>query len=259
MREQMAKLGLSFEFVDATDERKGLTREEAGLLGEDDISKHKRHLMPGALGCLISHLRCYKKLLASPYPRAMIVEDDAHFGENFLQVLSCIVNCPHDWDLLRLGYWTGNEVRPWLGRKIYPLNILRSRKIFPRNLTKPREYYLGPAAFNLFGTHFYFISRNGCGFFLANHKGGHLPLDYLMCQPGAIRVHAVNPPIAWQVPGTGNIGYPRRIGESENNHKEASSGDMSQNRLKELYLMVRTKPLNFYRGLRSTLRSFIRG
>jgi glycosyl transferase family 25 len=65
---------------------------------------HHYDLTRGAVGCYLSHLNIYKKLLESNYKYTIVFEDDvimaADFYERLLYGLSVI---PDDWDILLLG------------------------------------------------------------------------------------------------------------------------------------------------------------
>ena len=74
---------LDIEFVDAVDGRE-LGKEK--LSENFDFKKSKNYqsydLLLGEVGCTLSHLECYKKLLASDQEFALIVEDDIGFKWN---------------------------------------------------------------------------------------------------------------------------------------------------------------------------------
>ena len=58
-----------------------------------------RELMPGEIGCTLSHQMCYKHLLEADLDYALILEDDAHFANNkiteqFLMSVNDLMNSP---------------------------------------------------------------------------------------------------------------------------------------------------------------------
>jgi len=96
MRQQMKKLPqLDYEFIPAVDGRK---------MNEEELSSHfnmkgsmyhyGRELMKGEVGCTLSHIRCYQRIVAADDSCALILEDDIEvnhpeaidisFLENFL-------------------------------------------------------------------------------------------------------------------------------------------------------------------------------
>jgi len=55
------------------------------------ISKFPKDRQPGAIGCSISHLRIWKKMVNENIPIAMIFEDDAYFDPNFEQFMETLL------------------------------------------------------------------------------------------------------------------------------------------------------------------------
>ncbi len=86
MAQQLEKLGIEFEFLDAFwgadyyDDEKFFSKQ---------LSKHyeKRLLSPGEVGCALSHLAIYKKIIEENIPYALIFEDDAVISPDILKVL----------------------------------------------------------------------------------------------------------------------------------------------------------------------------
>jgi len=65
---------------------------------------HHYDLSPGAVGCYLSHLSIYKKLVNSNLKYAIIFEDDSIMVSNFYEkVLYSLNVVPDDWDILLLG------------------------------------------------------------------------------------------------------------------------------------------------------------
>ena len=54
------------------------------------ISKFPKDRQPGAIGCSISHLRIWKKIVNENISHAMIFEDDCLFDQNFLEFMNSI-------------------------------------------------------------------------------------------------------------------------------------------------------------------------
>jgi len=74
------------------------------LISEKRGRKHHYDLTPGAVGCYLSHLRIYKKLVNSNYNYGIIFEDDAIMAKNtYEKMLLSLNNIPSDWDIILLG------------------------------------------------------------------------------------------------------------------------------------------------------------
>lgn len=68
----------------------------------------ERHyeLTRGAVGCYLSHMAIWERLLQSDKHIAMVCEDDAKLDTKVLQTLQqARANIPDNWDILLLGYW----------------------------------------------------------------------------------------------------------------------------------------------------------
>jgi glycosyl transferase family 25 len=62
-----------------------------------------RELVPGEIGCALSHIGVYKDLLAKGYRNALILEDDINFDADATSELKkSLAQLPNDWELLYL-------------------------------------------------------------------------------------------------------------------------------------------------------------
>ena len=203
MKKEMAKLGLKFEFVDATDGQRPLSAAEIDLMGGKKMLRRyegDHYLTGGAIGCTISHLRCYKKLLASPYPCALILEDDAVFKKDFMPVLRSILNIPQKWNQVRIGYlWSSMGVPPFVGKNVLPNNMFLRRRLSIEGPTENGPYYWGTAAIGLYQTHAYLINRVGSEFALKHYPAAPpMPIDSIMSNCPMPFQRAVYPRVALQ-------------------------------------------------------------
>ena len=78
---------------------KELTDEEKGRLFDTNnyTRRYRRLVLPGEVGCVLSHRECYKRLLESDREFALVLEDDARFindvfTENFLKSVMDFMN-----------------------------------------------------------------------------------------------------------------------------------------------------------------------
>lgn len=88
MEMQLNAIGLDFEFLDAIDGRL-LTPEELAEHYDSKLAKTTigRDLTPGEIGCALSHMAIYQRVIADGLPFALIFEDDALIGSQFQGVL----------------------------------------------------------------------------------------------------------------------------------------------------------------------------
>lgn len=81
---------LDVEFVEAIDGRKLEQSEVNSLFDVTSFYKlYKRYPLPGEIGCTLSHLKCYEKLLKSDRKVTLILEDDACLSTD-IQVIESI-------------------------------------------------------------------------------------------------------------------------------------------------------------------------
>jgi glycosyl transferase family 25 len=76
------------------------------IMTSELLRKRNTHyeLSIGAVGCYLSHLHIYKKIIESDKKYGLIFEDDVSFDPNFLSKLSTgLTMIPDDWDLLMCG------------------------------------------------------------------------------------------------------------------------------------------------------------
>ncbi|MEW7314948.1 glycosyltransferase family 25 protein [Buttiauxella gaviniae] len=89
-RKEMALLceehSLSYEFINAVDGRK-LPLEVATIVTHDF---HNSKLTRGEIGCALSHLNIYSKMVAEDTPHALVLEDDALFDASIHDYLTGI-------------------------------------------------------------------------------------------------------------------------------------------------------------------------
>ena len=70
-------------------------------------------LSPGSVGCYLSHIKVWNKIVENNNPYSIILEDDARFNENIdkQSVLNTVNNAPDDWDIIILGSSGTDKVR----------------------------------------------------------------------------------------------------------------------------------------------------
>lgn len=120
-------LGVSFQYIEGID---GARIPEDDIFRNEDFAPvreglRSRYLLRGEIGCALSHLGIFKKMVAEGIPRACILEDDIDtYRQEFPLFLSSVNLRRAHWDLLFLGQhrlyarkevWCKNKVRLGLG------------------------------------------------------------------------------------------------------------------------------------------------
>lgn len=127
-----------WEFLDAVEGRK-LTAEELRR-GYDDVAARARYgkgLSLGHVGCALSHLEAYRRMLNEGLDAALILEDDALIGEHALQVIDRLLArlSPDEPTLILLSH--AKYYRPLGGSRLD-----RERKLFPIHMARGTHGYL---------------------------------------------------------------------------------------------------------------------
>lgn len=80
---QCHKAGIAYEFIDAVNGK---------ALSEKEISQHTRPVnyafKPGEIGCALSHINIYRKMVDENIAQALILEDDALLTEQLPEILN---------------------------------------------------------------------------------------------------------------------------------------------------------------------------
>lgn len=99
---------------------------------------HQQLNTMGAIGCYLSHVKCWKELLKTTYPGVIIFEDDLNFIPNFKEEFEMAIHyMPIECDVFSFGYVTLTDVHS--------------------NFSKPVETHKT----KFYGTQAYYITRQG--------------------------------------------------------------------------------------------------
>ena len=91
--------GRNYTFIEGID---GYTLDYSKIKINQDKQLFRK-LKKGEIGCLMAHLKCYKKALELKLNKILILEDDAELNENFYSNMKIsLENIPTDWDIIKL-------------------------------------------------------------------------------------------------------------------------------------------------------------
>ena len=107
----MAGMGIRFEFIEAVDGGEMLPTEEARLnyyLNHfiDERETHGWVASVGQIGCWLSHVELWKKIVEEHIDSALILEDDLSFNK-YEEFSDYMKETPEDWNVLMPGYCGG--------------------------------------------------------------------------------------------------------------------------------------------------------
>jgi len=103
---QSKKHSFKFEFVDAVNLKKSTVDELKEYISINNVGSFNRSFTKGEVGCALSHLKCYRKLLNDNVDWALVLEDDADLHRFNTEVIEKIVSYISDLDIdvVILGY-----------------------------------------------------------------------------------------------------------------------------------------------------------
>lgn len=101
---QLARVGLTPTFVEAVNGRE-MPPEQAALQDVDGrLRRAPKPLMPGEMGCYLSHWHIFEKMVAENIPQALVLEDDLIIADALPAVLEALTKdgLP-PYDLIKLA------------------------------------------------------------------------------------------------------------------------------------------------------------
>lgn len=186
---ELTNLGVDFEIFDAVDGFQ-LTDEDMALYSRARSRREGgRELSVGEIGCALSHLRLYQKLVSSNHDEFLILEDDAEFGVAGREIVKRRDRFVADWE--HVNFCTDARTKPF-GDRVWDI------------------YRLARFSGMANGTVAYLINRAGAEKLLAHG----LPVAYAADDlTGSTKVTGLNsygvfPPVATYSRGAGTISRP---------------------------------------------------
>ena len=104
MQEQLDAFGVRYEFYPAVDGN-ALTPQQRACYSEEKSVRHtKRSLTNGEIGCALSHLQIYEKMVAEDIAELLILEDDAVIKKDFFSIIFQRAQwVPANWKMLHFS------------------------------------------------------------------------------------------------------------------------------------------------------------
>ena len=173
---------LNFNFIDAVDGNQ-LTSNEINSIYDKNMSlfRSKRELKPSEIGCALSHLSIYKRMLKDDIEEAIILEDDIILNDNFERFSSSLNIFPRDWDLILLGHSDTPSGLTDLCKIKVPLN----NNIYALSVAKPLV--------TVGGAYGYIINKSGARKILNKAKKLYQPIDNYTGDYRIVNLYAVYP------------------------------------------------------------------
>lgn len=99
---EMARCNLAYTRVSAVDGL-GVGANNSGYNPKLNKKHFRNPLMPGEVGCYLSHIECWKRIVEEDLAMALILEDDVAIGGDLAIILRSIEQLPADWDIIKLS------------------------------------------------------------------------------------------------------------------------------------------------------------
>jgi len=161
-------------------EKHGLTVERMSGVDGKTLPAHET-LIPGELGCAMSHAKVLKDIAEKGYKRALILEDDVEFIPDLQEYWSLNAqHIPENWTML---YFGGNHLNP-------PRMVNRAISRITKTYTTSHYAVTGTFANAVYKR--------------VETTKAQVDVMYTTFQPGS-ESFAFNPPIAWQRPTLSDI------------------------------------------------------
>src|ERR1022692_4104238 len=106
---EFKKINLEFEFIDAVNGH-SLKLESDPLVNYEMVLKHPKWLTPGAIGCGLSHVKCYQKVIDEKLDFALIFEDDISFNFDIIDIVKKCKEITSDDEVTLFFYLCWNEI-----------------------------------------------------------------------------------------------------------------------------------------------------
>ena len=168
MRRVLDQLGLEYQFIEAVNGQK-IAGEELERVYDPRISQHYlgRGLVPGEIGCYMSHVKAYEIISTRDIPYALILEDDVEVSPDIVPFLKNLDKLPEDWEVISLSE---------LERLEHPNPQYWYRKTWKIY----GEYKVGMMHGELYGTQGYLIRKEMAKHCLSSAYPTGLPIDSLL-------------------------------------------------------------------------------
>jgi glycosyl transferase family 25 len=181
--EALGSRGLAFEFIDAVDGQALTQAQRQAYSHWRALFETGRGLGRGMLGCSLSHLAVYRRMLAEDVPVVAVLEDDVEPLDGLATILDSVDAFPPDWQVITLhSLFASADPRPVDGRVIADRFQVCTYARMP------------------FGTQGYLINEHGARRVLDVAYPVGLPPDELLfrARPAGLRVYGIEPSVLAQ-------------------------------------------------------------
>ncbi|MEZ9947932.1 glycosyltransferase family 25 protein [Vibrio breoganii] len=177
----LSSLQLAYEIIDAVDGRL-LSDVQVENMTDVRLSKKLigRGLTRGEVGCALSHLEIYKRVLNENLNYALILEDDVTVSDKIFDFFDCLSNLPEKLDVLLLGYYNN------------PNTEKKSTASFWGSMSIGKSYRCLRLIEKAYGTHGYIITNAGANKIIKDTENLIEPIDHYTGNYQKYSVYGIN-------------------------------------------------------------------
>ncbi len=185
IRQHLSALGLAFEIYDGIDGHHLSPSQRSAYSGVEARARLGRDLLPGEIGCALSHLGVFRTMVERRIDEALILEDDSVLSNDTIEVLRRRHALQKDRDVVLLHHQgssgptpAGAEISAWSRAPVWD------------------RFRSGRFVEHAWSTGAYLITRAGAKKLLHVAHPIWGPIDQLTGTPGAanIRLYGIRPP-----------------------------------------------------------------
>lgn len=105
IQSQCDRLGLSFERISAINGKQLSSQQKAAVYDtKTNQRRYYKQLNDGEIGCYMSHIACWKRIVELELDYALILEDDAELSKQINDFIQLAGRTHQSWDYIALSY-----------------------------------------------------------------------------------------------------------------------------------------------------------
>ncbi len=197
---QMRDLDLSFTVVEAIDGSTISECEKENIQKNRNATLYKNTFTVGEMGCALSHMAVYKKIIDEHIKESFIIEDDILLYPSFKTVVQqrIMQEMPKDWDVIFCGYVQHGN--------IYCSPYKSAHVLFWKRKKLNKQLSVGVPVEFCYHTAGYMVSYKGAKKLYTHGIPIRMPADILTgnAHNFGLSVYALSPPCVrqyiWKVP-----------------------------------------------------------
>lgn len=102
--------GVRYELTDAVDyKRLDFDNLPVRVRQEAHVKNYQVEIAPGTIGCVMSHMNLWRRMVDEQIPAALILEDDAVWDGDFWEVAGKVAASAWDFDMVMLSHVGGSK------------------------------------------------------------------------------------------------------------------------------------------------------